>query len=85
MIDYVAIDNANGDKFFISVSLFECLESMQPFIPTCSHYKTLLEIESRSTGVPVNQLREGRGEWTYADWSKCFIFHKKLAQLCENK
>lgn len=61
-----------GDKFLISQSLLDCIKEKQPFLPTCMHYKELLELEVNSTGRPIDEVREERGEWTYADWAKFF-------------
>ena len=48
------------------------LEQELDVITTSSDYGILLQMLSIKVGVEVDDLREGKGRWTYKDWSKEF-------------
>jgi len=39
-------------------------------VTTASDYGDLLKILSFKTNIPVDDLREGKGSWTYRGWNK---------------
>ena len=48
------------------------LEQELDVTTTSSDYRLLLQELSNKTGVPIDELREGKGRWTYKDWNKEF-------------
>ena len=48
------------------------LEENIDIVTTVTDYRILLQELSNKTGIPIDELREGKGRWTYKDWSKEF-------------
>lgn len=48
------------------------LEENIDIVTTVTDYRILLQELSNKTGVPIDELREGKGRWTYKDWNKEF-------------
>lgn len=54
----------------MSESLQFCLDYRLNRLPLCMHYKELLEILHRRTGVSVERLRNTVGNYTYGDFAR---------------
>ena len=37
---------------------------------TCDDYRILLQLLSYKVGIEVDDLRDGKGSWTYKDWNR---------------
>ena len=46
------------------------LEQELDIVTTSSDYGILLQLLSNKVGIEVDNLREGKGFWTYKDWNK---------------
>jgi len=46
------------------------LEQELDTITTSSDYGILLQLLSNKVGIEVDDLREGKGSWTYKDWNR---------------
>ena len=51
----------------MSQSLKSCMKSDN--LPTCQHYRELLEIAHKKTGLNYSNLREIGGYWPYKQWA----------------
>ena len=60
-----------------SESLQFCLEYRLNRLPLCMHYKELLEILHRRTGVPVERLRNTVGNYTYGDFARALELNQQ--------
>ena len=74
MMDTVIIANAYGERFVVSKSLIDCLKERQPFLPTCQHYKELLDLIHMNTGESYDKLREEYCDYTYEMHAEFFRF-----------
>ena len=48
------------------------LEENIDIITTVFDYRILLQELSNKTGKEIDELREGKGRWTYKDWNREF-------------
>lgn len=64
-------------------ALNEALNAKLDLIPTCSDYSELLSIVHSFTGLDLDTIRKGRGEWTYKDWA-LFLQGLQLGRFCQN-
>lgn len=46
------------------------LEQKLDTVTTASDYGILLQLLSNKVGIEVDNLREGKGSWTYEDWNR---------------
>jgi hypothetical protein len=46
------------------------LEQELDSVTTASDYGMLLTILSQKLGKPIDELREGKGRWTYKQWAE---------------
>ena len=46
------------------------LEQELDVTTTSYDYGILLQMLSNKVGVPIDELREGKGRWTYKDWNR---------------
>ena len=51
-------------------TLQERLKQELNTVTTSSDYGILLQLLSNKVGVEVDDLREGKGSWTYKDWNR---------------
>ena len=51
-------------------TLQERLKQELNTVTTSSDYGILLQLLSNKVGVEVDDLREGKGRWTYKDWNR---------------
>ena len=50
-------------------SLMKCLKERLDLLPTCKHYRELLDTAHAKTGIFYSTLRSAMGLYTYAQWA----------------
>lgn len=57
----------------MSESLLHCLGYGYKVLPTCDHYRELIELYSSETGEDFDEIREKYGQYTYDQWGKLLV------------